>query len=81
MHILEDHVWEWIETWGFGMALHGEQGGVQVHATMNLLKRRFWRIKTDQRRNYAMLKEHHLQISPDIQSCVPAVKKRKSLCD
>ena len=26
-HFLEDHVIDWISKWGFGMGLHGEQGG------------------------------------------------------
>ena len=44
-HILENHVSAWMETWGFGMGLHGEQGGEQIHADINRMKHRAWSIK------------------------------------
>ena len=34
-HLLEDHVVPWIRRWGFGMGLHGEQGGESIHAQFN----------------------------------------------
>ena len=34
-HILEAHCVQWIGRWGFGLALHGEQGGEEMHATVN----------------------------------------------
>ncbi len=34
-HLLEDHVVQWIERWGFGMGFHGEQGGESIHAQFN----------------------------------------------
>ena len=34
-HILEAHFVQWIRRWGFGLALHGEQGGEEMHATVN----------------------------------------------
>ncbi|XP_067667443.1 uncharacterized protein [Haliotis asinina] len=76
MHFLEDHVCDWINTWGFGLGLHGEQGGEQVHATINLLKRRVWGVKSDKMKYEIMLKEHHMQISPCVQSVLPVPTKR-----
>ena len=39
-HILEHHCSAWIQTWGFGMSVMGEQGGEQLPTTVNALKRR-----------------------------------------
>ena len=36
-HLLESHCVPWIRKWSFGMALHGEQGGEETHATVNIL--------------------------------------------
>ena len=35
-HILEAHCVQWIRRWGFGLALHGEQGGEEMHATVRV---------------------------------------------
>lgn len=34
-HILECHCLDWIEKWGYGLGLHGEQGGESSHAAVN----------------------------------------------
>ena len=36
-HILEAHCVQWIRRWGFGLALHGEQGG-EVNSEQNKTK-------------------------------------------
>ena len=36
-HFLEDHVVQWISQWNFGMVLHGEQGGENLHKEFNRL--------------------------------------------
>ena len=36
-HILEAHCVRWIRRWGFGLALHGEQGG-EVNSEQNKTK-------------------------------------------
>ena len=46
-HILGHHCSAWVQTWGFGMSLMGKQGGEQLHATINALKRRAWGIKKE----------------------------------
>ena len=63
-HILEHHCSAWVQTWGFGMSLMGEQGGEQLHATINALKRRAWGIKKERDQLIFPMKQHHTQISP-----------------
>ena len=62
-HILEHRCTAWVQTWGFGMSLMGEQGGEQLHATINALKRRAWGIKKEQDQLKFLMKQHHTQIS------------------
>ena len=38
-HLLESHCVPWIQRWGFGLSLHGEQGGEEAQATVNCLKK------------------------------------------
>ena len=45
MHFLEEHVPKWIEMHGFGMALHGEQGGESIHREFNKLENTMSHVK------------------------------------
>ena len=63
-HILEKHCIEWIRTWGFGLSLMGEQGGEQLHATINALKRRAWAIRREDKQLEFIMNQHHTQVSP-----------------
>ena len=58
-HILEHHCSAWVQTWGFGMSLMGDQGGEQLHATINALKRRAWEIKKERDQLKFLMKQHH----------------------
>ena len=40
-HILESHVSVWMQTWGFGMGFHEEQGGEQIHTVISRMKQSF----------------------------------------
>ena len=35
LHMLEDHVVEFIKRWGKGLGTYGEQGGESIHPTFN----------------------------------------------
>ena len=35
MHMLESHVPDWIEKWGVGLGLMGEQGAEGIHKELN----------------------------------------------
>ena len=74
-HILEAHCVRWIRRWGFGLALHGEQGGEEMNATVSTLKRRAWSLSNDEGRLRLLMKEQLTQASPVLLATPP--KKRK----
>ena len=44
MHILECHVADWLEKWGVGLGLMGEQGAESVHTSINQIERAYLNI-------------------------------------
>ena len=44
MHILECHVADWLEKWGVGLGLMGEQGAESVHTSINQIERSYLNI-------------------------------------
>ena len=77
MHFLEDHASQWIRKWGFGMALHGEQGGEGIHREFNRLERNMAHVKKDENKLLYMMKEHHTFVHPAIQTGIIQIKKKK----
>ena len=74
-HILETHCLPWIRSWGFGLGLHGEQGGEEVHATVNRLKCRAWGIQKDSDRLTVLMWEQLTLASPLLHKTPPKKKK------
>ena len=68
MHFLEDHASQWIIKWGFGLALHGEQGGEGIHREFNRLERNMAHVQKDENKLLYMMKEHHTLVHPAIQT-------------
>ena len=64
-----------METWGFGMELHGEQGGEQIHAVINRMRNTAWDIRTDSNRLRHLMTEHLLLVTPDLS--VPVSSRRQ----
>ena len=60
-HILESHVSVWMQTWGFGMGFHGEQGGEQIHAIRKRMKQSLGHQKSCKET------EIYLHVAPDLQ--------------
>ena len=46
-HILGKHCINWIRSWKVGLSMMGEQGGEQLHSSINALKRRAWAVKKE----------------------------------
>ena len=65
--ILESHDSVWMQTWGFGMGLHGEQGGEQIHAVINRMKHRVWSVKNPAKKLKLIMTDRYLQVAPDLQ--------------
>ena len=70
-HVLEAHCVQWIRRWGFGLALHGEQGGEEIHATVNRIQRRAWGMRNYEDRLRLLMKEQLTQASPVLQATPP----------
>ena len=76
-HLLEAHCIPWLEQWGIGLSLHGEQGGEETHATINTLKRRVWGLKCPQQRLKVLMTEHLALVSPHFQGVIPLSVNKK----
>ena len=76
LHILEDHIEEWIKRWGFGMARHGEQGGESAHREFNRLTSNMSNFR-GLRRLVAVMREHHMSIHPTISRHIIHPKRRR----
>ena len=61
MHILQEHVIQWMKLWHVGLGFHGEQGGESVHNKFNQLQRQFATIKDPLNQLKLILREHHVQ--------------------
>lgn len=82
LHLLENHTVTWIQSYGFGMGLMGEQGGESTHKTFNQLQRRYRGMSDPVRRIGSMIRSHLTSTHPCInQSIIPSVKRRKLSSD
>ena len=59
MHILEHHCLPFIENYGFGLGLMGEQGGEQLHASMTQFQQRMGGIRNPQKRLRSTIEAHN----------------------
>lgn len=75
-HLLEDHIVTWIRQWGFGMALHGEQGGESIHAQVNEMTANARGIVCPLKRTLSVLQDHLTLVSPTIPAKRPIIVKR-----
>ena len=74
-HILEQHCVPFIRRYGFGLGLHGEQGGEETHAVVNRLKRRAWGMKNEAEKLRVIMTEHMAIVSPTLQTVTQSVNK------
>ena len=77
MHMLEEHVLPWIERWGVGMALHGEQRGESIHAEFNRQTAIAGGIRNKVDQLKSVMRNHLTKCSPQIQEEVILPKRRK----
>ena len=77
LHMLEDHVVQWMRKWHWALGLHGEQGAESIHNIFNTLERTYSAVRNPLTRMKCMFKEHQIQTSAHTVSFQPAVVKRK----
>ena len=62
MHILQQHVPQWMKRWHVGLGFHGEQGAEALHNKFNQLQRQYSSIRDPLQQLKLILQEHHLQL-------------------
>ena len=75
--ILEYHVADWLEGWGVGLGLMGEQGVESIHTSFNSIELSYLNMPNRVDRLFRFVQEHHLRIDPEHRSMVPEPKRRK----
>ena len=82
MHLMEEHMVTWIQKFHLGFGTMGEQGAESIHASFNSIERSFaCMIHNRVERLMAVVREHHLRVSPTNVAMLPAVKKRKKTAE
>ena len=77
-HILEKHCTNWIRMYGFGMGMHGEQGGEFVHSTISKFEIWAGGIRNKILNSKGVMKAHLLNTSPTVNALIPLIKNRKT---
>ena len=77
LHLLEEHVLQFISKWRIGLGIYGEQGGESIHPEFNGLRSTYASVKPATKRLRVMLEQHHMKVQPVVKGLLPTVKKRK----
>ena len=75
-HFLEVHCVPWINRYGFGLGLHGEQGGELIHSTIAQAERSGRHIRKDQDKLKTVMKTHFLMTAPSLNNLTPQTQRR-----
>ena len=70
MHFSEDHIPHWMAKYGFGMALHGEQGDEAIHREFNKLEHTMCHVPQTEKRLFYIMQEHHTITHPFVQKYI-----------
>ena len=81
MHMLEDHVTDWIRKWKVGLGFHGEQGAESTHARFNTLMRTYSSIRNPLDRLKAVVKEHNKSVMPHAGGTASPSSEKKEDCN
>ena len=77
LHLLEEHVIEFIQRWRIGLGLYGEQGAESIHPEFNELRKIHSGIVSDEERIKAIFEQHHMKVRPEARVLIPEKKPRK----
>ena len=78
LHFLDHHCLEALSRWKIGLGVMGEQGGEQLHASINTLERQVRGIQQKEQRFKALLVAHLCITAPKVVAATPVpVAKRK----
>ena len=77
LHLLEDHVVNFVEKWRSGFGFYGEQGGESIHSLFNILNARYKNIRNPTKRLQFLMEQHYMHVSIDSIKIKPNAKRRK----
>ena len=80
-HILEHHCIDFMKTWHFGLALHGEQGGEETHAFITELKVHVRGVNNEENKIQVLMTEHFMAVSPVLRSVLQSTSKKRKIED
>ena len=81
LHMVEDHIVDFLRQWKVGIGMLGEQGVESIHTTFNQLERTYSNMTNDVRRLKSMVTEDYRQICPDNIIRYPPPAKRKKIAE
>ena len=76
LHILEDHVVDFVRKWKVGIGFYGEQGGESIHKEVNKLRRTYSTVQRDTDRLQCIMKQQLLSCHPKPKTIQPKKVKR-----
>ena len=76
LHMLEEHVVDFIRRWHFPLGFFGEQGGESIHHEFVQLASTFCRAKPDTARLKQMMQEHFVIVHPQNRQVIPVMQSR-----
>ncbi|GFN85156.1 amine oxidase, partial [Plakobranchus ocellatus] len=76
LHFLEHHCTQWIDRWGFGMGMHGEQGVELVHSSIKKLEHQALGMRRAEDKLKVIMKSHLTQVCPTLHYLLPSAVKR-----
>ena len=79
IHMLEDHVVEFLKHWKAGLGFLGEQGAESIHARFNSIRRNYSNMPNRVQQLECIMKDHFNQVCPDNIIREPPAKKRAQL--
>ena len=77
LHMLEDHVVDFVEEWRAGLGFYGEQGGESIHKEFNNMTHRYANIRNPVDRLKYTMNQHLMTVFPRAQDLKPNIRKRK----
>ena len=77
LHMLEEHVVDWLKKWNVGFGLLREQGAENIHSYFNGRRRTYTGIPDWVKRLKHMMAEHLLHVAPQNTTARPSIKRRK----
>ena len=76
LHMLENHVGEFISKWKISLGMYAEQGGESIHPEFNESFKRYSCMPSDKDHILCLLREHHMKVRPNAKILVPETVKR-----